>query len=331
MTDPISNNGSAVPDASSDDRVGERLAAEAHRQLQVATDQPAQAIDDRDRVIELLSMDLPSDSVTQELDRRAAASGALAAIAQETPARLVDRLPVLAAELRGELERTITDENAELSETSRAIRDQLVRSMALAIEADSSSVLSPDGFATFIDGVTTDLTDETLRAAAKALFACADEQAGSLARATDTLEELLAYQDEAVQAWSAGTLGKLAEVAPGAVATTASGLHRLLEHEDGTVQHNALEAMGMLVQERPEAVIPAADTLRELLTRDEAALQHNAAGVLGYLAKTHPEAVIPAIEDLRELCTHDDDAVRRIATGALTRLAEERPGAVTDT
>lgn len=328
MTTP--ENRSALPDESSTDRAGARLTAEAYQYLKIATERPDRTIDDHDRVIELLSMEVPSESVARELERRAAASGALAAIARDNPARLAGRFSVLADELRLELDRTITDEDSELRDRSRAIRDQLVSAMAHVIANDPTTAPATDGLATFVNFLIEGLTDETVRTAVKALFACANERGEELAHTTEPLAELLGYPDDTVQALTAGILGQVAEDAPDAVASTAGGLRDLLDHESKTVQHNTVEALGTLVRERPETVVPAADTLRELLSHGDVAIQHNAAGVLGSLAKTHPEAVTPAIEDLRELCTHEDAAVRRIATGALARLAQERPEAVAE-
>lgn len=329
MTETDADDSTALADDPSDE-VGERLAGEATRYLREALDESGEDIEDEERVVELLSAEIPSESVERELDRRAAASGALAAVAGDDPTRLADQLPVLADELRLELERTTPDGMPDRRDSSRAIQDHLVSSIAHVIASDPTTVAGTDGFSTFLDALTDCLTDGTLRVAAKALFARADERPESLASAAGSIEELLAYPDIVVQAWSAGTLGRVAEEHPDAVAPTAGGLRGLLDHDDDTVQHNAVEALGVLVRTRPDAVVPAADALRTLLGHERAGIAHNTAGVLGQLAETHPDAVVPAIDELRDLCKHDDKAVRRIATGALARLAQERPEAVAD-
>lgn len=335
MTDTTPEDGSGGHEEASTDQGEEDLVAESRRYLQRAADQPDRALDERDRLVELLTMDSCSKSTERALERRAAASGALANCAHHEPAQVADSLTVLVSELQKESARQISDKQPELRDRSRAIRDHLVSSIAGVIADDPDTTLALEEFETFTEALTTDRSDEALRVAARALFAYASDPANSeqreaLSRATDRLEELLAYPDTAVQAWSAGTLGALAEEIPAAVAPTAGGLRSLLHHDNETVQHNAVEALAALVDTHPETVAPASDALRNLLTHDETALQHNAAGVMGRLAETHPDAVSPAVEELQTLCTHEEKAVRRIATGALARVAQARQGSDSD-
>lgn len=163
------------------------------------------------------------------------------------------------------------------------------------------------------------------RAAAKALFASANDRSGELAAAPELLGVLLAHPDPVVEAWGAGVVGRVAADHPDTVADTpvADELRGLLEHDARTVQHNALEALAALVGPRPDAVAPAADALRTLLCHEDVAIQHNAAGVLGRLAEDHPDAVVPAVGPLRRLRNHDEDAVASRATAALAQLARE--------
>lgn len=331
MPDTDSNNeGSEVADRPFDDTRPDRPAAEARQYLQRASEQPEGVREERARLIELLSPKGSSASAQRELERRAAASGALAKLARDDPTSLEKFLPALVEELRKETGRELSDEESKTLSASRTIRNHLVWTISCIIVNKPETATEFDAFADFVGAVTTDLDNRALQVTTKALFASADERSGNLASATELLSELLTSPDEAIQAWSAGTVGRVAEEHPDAVASTADNLRCLLTQDDETVQHNAVEALAALVRPRPDIVVPAADALRNLLDHDEVAIQHNAAGVLGWLAKDYPDAVIPAVEDLFELRGHDDEAVQQIATGALTRLAHERPEAVAD-
>jgi hypothetical protein len=331
MTDPDpDNDDSEFPDRPSDDSRLDRPTAEAKRYLGRVAEQPNEVREEQARIIELLSTGGSSTANREMLERRAAASCTLAKLARDDPPSLEDSLPTLIEELRSETGRELSADRSENRAASRTIRDRLVRTVAYIIVSEPRTAIETDGFADFVDAVTIDLDERTLRVASKALFASADERSAELASATELLSELLVSPDEAVQAWAAGTVGKVAEKHPDAVASTTADLHRLLKHDNTTVQHNAVEALAAFVRERPDTVAPAVDALRDLLAHEETAIQYNAAGVLGWLAEDHPDAVIPVVGELEDLRDHDVEAVRRIATGALARLANERSDGVID-
>jgi hypothetical protein len=324
-----------MPDTNSNDdrpEAGDRTAdgtgvdrpAAANRYLRRATERPEDVHDERERLVELLSGS--GSTAGNELERRAAASAALAKLARDRPTFLEASLPVLVEELRREQDRELPDGGAEYSAVSRAIRANLVRAVATVIGETSGTTLRRGAFVDFVRAVTTDLDEETLRMAARALFTSADDRSVGLATAPERLRALLAHPDPVVEALAAGTVGRVAADHPDAVADTAAvdELRALLEHHESAVQHNAVEALAALVGPRPDSVAPAADALRTLLGHEDAAVQHNAAGVLGRLAAEHPDAVLPAIADLQRLRDHDDEAVRRRATAAVARLARER-------
>ena len=328
-TDP-DTDGSEVPDEPSDDPRTDRQTTEANRRLGSAAERPEDVREEQARGIELLCRRGSSASNREQLDRRIAASCTLANMARDAPRSLEGSLPTLIEELRRETGQGVSDETSDTCAASRAIRDHLVRTVAHIIVSKPQTATEIEGFADFVDAVTSDLDERTLRVASKALFASADERSEELASATELLSELLVVPDEAVQAWGAGTVGRVAENHPDAVASTTANLHRLLEHDSTTAQHNAVEALGSFVCERPDTVAPAADALRGLLAHEETAIQYNAAGVLGWLAEDHPDAVIPAVGELESLRDHDDEAVRRIAMRALARLTNERSDGVAD-
>lgn len=328
MPDTDPDDGSEVADRPSDDTRADRPAAEAKRYLRRAAEQPEDAHRVQARLIELLSAE--KSTGRNELERRAAASGALAKLAHNSPASLEAFLPELVEELRRETDREMSDGDPESRVISRTVRDRLVQTIAHIIVNTPGTTVEKEAFDDFVRSVTTDLDDRTLRVATQALFASADERSGVLASSTELLGELVAYPDAVIQAWGAGTIGRVAAEYPDEVAATVADLRRLLTHDDATVQHNAVEALAALVVPRPDTVAPAAGVLRPLLAHEEVAIQHNAAGVLGRLAEVHPDAVIPAVEDLQDLLDHDDEAVRHIATSALARLAREHPDAVAD-
>lgn len=302
---------------------------EAKRYARLATEQPDTLHGEECRIIELLRTVDPSKPIESRLERRAAASTVLARLASDDSTRIAEHVDDLVDEFQRENTREIPAEMAQIEAVSQEIMDTLVVTIALVIADEPETLTELDDLSEYAAAITTDLETETLRTATKAFF----ESASDLQRpapVVETLGELVAYPDRAVQAWSAGALGQLAEDYPDEVATTAEDLRSLLGQDDETVQHNVIEALAALVGTHPDAVVPAADALQALLDHEDVAIQHNAAGVLGRLAETHPDAVVPAVESLHTLCDHDDQAVRRIAAGTLTRLAQERPDAVTD-
>lgn len=302
---------------------------EAERYARLAAEQPDAIHGEEHRIIALLRPADPSAPIESRLERRVAASTALARLASEDSSAIDGYVEDLVDELQREHIREIPAESAQIEAVSLEITDTLVETIALTIADQPETITELDGLSDYVAAITTDLETETLRMAAKAFF----ESASELQRpgpVVETLGELVTYPDSVVQAWSAGALGQLAEEYPDAVATTADDLRSLLDHDDETVQHNVIEALAALVDTHPDAIAPAADALRTLLDHEDVAIQHNATGVLGQLAETHPDAVIPAVENLHTLRDHDDQAVRRIATGTLARLAQKRPDAVTD-
>lgn len=258
--------------------------------------------------------------------RREAAAATLAAQARVQPSALDGHVPALIDALGRE---TAAESEARGSEGSLALRAHLVRCLGFVLIDHPGAVSGDDGLARFAGAVTTDLPDGTLRVAARALFVAAGDRSPALAPAVDPLGDLVRHPDEAVRAWSAGALGRLAGDHSAAVAATADGLRACLDGE-GAVTHNAVEALAALARERPGAVAPAAGALRGLLAHEEAAVRHNAAGVLGRIAGSHPDAVLPALDRLRDLRDDDEAAVRRVAAAALAQLARERPGAVSE-
>lgn len=324
MSDPDpEQDGPDNPDEPSSDPRSDRATAEARRYLRRAAEDPADVREERARVVELLSTTGSSTSTRDALERRVAASGTLAMLASDAPRSLEDSLPAVTDELREETRRGDSGEPSENRTASRTVRNHLVRTVGHLVASNPECAAEFDGFTHFVEAVTTDLDESTLRVASRALFATADERPGELASAAERLAELLGSSDDAVRAWVAGTVGRVAETHPDAVVPAADTLHRLLEHDDTAVQQNALEALATVVRERPDTVAPAADALRGLLSHEETAIQYNAAGVLGMLAADHPDAVIPAAGDLETLRDHDDAAVRRVATAALAQLAED--------
>lgn len=295
----------------------------AERYARMAATQPTCVEGEEGRIVELLRTE--SGSIEERLDRRAAASIALARLADEAVDTVGVHVELLIEELRTERTRDLSSASAHLQAGSRTVTDNLVRTIGLAIGERPGIVADIENTDEYIDSISTDLEPETLRIATKALFASASELQHP-AEAVELLGELLTYPDEAVQAWAAGTFGRLAGEDPDAVAPIADELRALLDRDAEPVQHNAVEALGALVGERPDAVVPAAAALRELLGHEETAIQHNAAGVLGRLAESHPDAVINAAGELDRLRDHDDEAVRRVAAAALARLVDEPPG-----
>lgn len=274
------------------------------------------------RLIARLEAGEAGEPARQRLERRVAASAALADVARAEPASLREHLPVLLEELR----RTgATAPDATAGDNEGRLQANLVRCLAHVVAADPGALARRDAVADVCASVTADLDDGTVQVAAETLFAAAGECPAALGPAVDALGDLVAHPDAAVQAWSAGALGRLAGEHPDAVAAAAPALHDLLDHGDPAVQHNAVEALGHLVQVRPDPVAAATPELRALLDHDDTAVQHNAAGVLGHLVDDHPEAVAPAADRLRALCDHDEAAVRRVASGVLVRLADARP------
>lgn len=323
MPDTDPDNGSEVTNRPSDDTQADRPAAEAKRYLRRAFEQPEDAHREQVRPIELLSVERSTGR--DGLAQRAAASSALAKLTYDTPASLEAFLPKLVEELRLETNREMSNEDRESLVVSRTVRDRLVWTIAYMIVNKPGTTVEKETFDDFVRSVTTDLDDRTLRVATQAMFASAAERSWVLASVAELLDELLAYPDTVVQAWGAGTVGRVAAEHPDEVAVTTANLRRLLTHDDTTVQHNAVEALAALVVSRPDTVLPAAGDLRALLAHEDVAIQHNAAGVFGRLAEVHPDAVIPAVEDLQDLRDHEDESVRRIATSAVTRLAREYP------
>lgn len=299
------------------DRPVDRLTARAERYLDVAADRPGDIAGDIDRIVELLSADAPS--VARGRRRRAAAAGALAAVARDHPARASGSVPAVVEALRAELDRP-TAGDGDRGGRSRAVRRRLVSTLAHVVAEDPGVAEGTEVTATIVEALSTDLDDGTVRAATTALFAVARDRPARLVSHVDALGELAAHPDDGVRALSVATLGRLAESRPDAVAPVAGALwDRLVD--DGSVQHNAVEALATLAGSRPDAVAPAAADLRELLGHEAVPIQHNAAGALGRLAADHPDAVRPAVADLDALRSHDDQAVRRVATAALARLA----------
>lgn len=303
------------------DSVERPLLAETERYAKSATEQPASVTGNQRRIIELLSMEVTSESVEERVKRRAAASTALARLANDDVGTVRDHVDILIEELRTERTREIPSEGPKMQAVSQEITNNLVRTIGLVITEQPHVVAEIEDSSEYIHSISMELETDTLRIATEALFAGASEL--QLPAAVEILGELLTYPDEVVQAWSAGALGRLAEEDPDVVASVADDLRALLDQDEKTVQHNAVEAFGALVSERPDVVVPAAATLRDLLDHDEVAIQHNAAGILGRLVETHPDAVLPAVDALKRLCDHDDEAVRKIAAATLTRLANE--------
>lgn len=316
------------PAQPSDDRRTARPTAEVIRYRRRAAERPGEVREERDRIVELLSAGRSTG--LDQLKQRAAASAALATLAQDDPGSLEAVLPELVGELRRETDRKRSDAALEHRVISRTVSTRLVRTIARIVVASPHPPFGRDAVADFVGAVTTDLDTTSIRVATNAVFVCADDHPGALASAAELLGELLGFPDAVVQAWSAATVGRVAAEHPDAMAATAASLRRLLTHDDGTVRHNALEALAALVGPRPDVVAPAAAELRGLLDHDDVAIQHNAAGVLGHLAGEYPDAVLPAADALRELSDHDDVAVRRVATHALARLATRRPEAIAD-
>lgn len=329
------DDGSGLPDRPAVDAGYDRSEADAQRTSPRSAELGGGDGRAKNRVIELLSAG--ESTGRNGLERRVAASGTVAKLAHDEPASLEAFLPVLAEELRQEAEELrretdadIADEAPENRVGARAVRANLVETVSRLLVGTSGTTAEREAFTDFVESLDTGMEDRTLRVATRALFASANERAPELASAAGLLDELLTYPDEAVLAWAAGTVGRVAATHPEAVAATAPDLRRLLTHEDSTVQHNAVEALAAFVVSHPDSVAPAADALRDLLDHEEVTIQHNAAGVLYVLAEHRPEAVMPAVEEFRHLRDHDDEAVRRIATATLARFAEDRPEAPTD-
>ena len=318
MHDPTDDD-SEAPDRPTSGTGTDRHLAEAERCFERAKAHPEAVRQERERIIELLSAQQTAGR--EEFQQRVAASGALARVARENPASLEEFLPVLVDELRRVTDAGGSHDVSENLEPVRTVRANLVETVSRIVIDNPVPEIGEDPFTEFVGCVATDLDDAVLRVATRAMFATADDRPRELAFAAELLEELLTFPDVAVQAWAAGTVGRVAASHPDAVASVVVDLRRLLAHEDSTVQHNALEALAAFVGTRPDVVAPAGDTLRPLLEHDEVAIQHNAAGVLYVLADHQPRAVIQSVEELRDLRDHDDDAVRRIATATLARLA----------
>ncbi|ERH10651.1 MAG: hypothetical protein J07HX64_02429 [halophilic archaeon J07HX64] len=319
MADTDPDDDSSISETAPESRQGD-LTAEAKQHLNEARNEPEEAVDARTRLVELLSAERSSTSVERELERRAAASGALVMATRSDPARLAESVPALMRELRAELDRTVPDGSRECRGLSRVVRSQLVASVGNVLADSPGAVTEVDTLTHVTDAVSTNLDDRAVRAATRAFFAVADERPETLVPAADSLGVVVAYPDDVVQALGAGTLGRLAAEHPDSVATNADELGGLLDHDDGRVKHNAVEALATLADSRPDAVAPVADRLRERLDHEDVAIQHNAAGALGRLSEEHPAAVRPAVPDLQKLRDHDHRAVRRVATDALARL-----------
>ncbi|MDY6819329.1 MAG: hypothetical protein SVG88_11765 [Halobacteriales archaeon] len=310
----------------------DRSVAEAQRYRRIAAEDPDRIVADRTRVFNLLTMEgaetLPA--LQAELKRRAAVSDALETVAIETPTQLTGCCAILLPELNREQDRSLPAGRPTLESLSDAITDRLVSTIARIFVDTPDVAVSCDGFTTFVDAVTTDQRDTTLRVAMHALFLTAQDRSRDIVRAIETIEELLTDSDPAIQTWSIATVGRLATTHPGKITPTAETLGALLDHTDDRIQHNAVEALAELASTQPDAVLPATESLVELLDHDDVAIQHNTAGIFGQLAEDHPDAVLPAVEALHRLREHDDAAVRRVATGTLVRLVEEHPEIVDD-
>lgn len=264
------------------------------------------------------------------IHHRVAASDALVNLARENPAALEESLPVLVVELRRVTDAEDSRDASDNRDRERTIRANLVETVSRLIIHTQISAVRQKTFTDFIETITTDLDNGALRVATRAIFASADDRSRELASEADLLGELLTSPDAAVQAWAAGTVGRVAATHPDAVVSIAVDLRRLLTHENSVVQHNALEALATFVNTHPDVVAPAADTLRRLLKHDEVGIQHNAAGVLYVLADHKPLAVIRSVEELRKLRDTNDDTVRRLATATLARLVHDGEDAATD-
>lgn len=319
------DNGPVGPDRPSDDRRTDRAAT---RYLRRVAEQPDDVCEQQQRIAELLATGRSTG--LDGLERRAAASRALATLVQDDPGSLEPMVSDLVEELRREMDRERSEEDAERQAISRTINIRLVRTVARIVVSAPDTPLKRDAFADFVGGVTTDLDTATLRVATRALFVGTGDHSVAFASAGELLEELLEYPDAAVRAWSAATVGRVAAEHPDAMVTTAAALRRLLTYDNASVRHNAVEALATFVGPRPDVVAPAAAELRDLLDHDDAAVQHNAAGVLARLAGEYPDAVLPAVEALAELGDHDREAVRRVATRALVQVVSTHPGATAD-
>ena len=306
----------------------DRDGAEAERSFGRAEEHPGAGRQELERIVDVLTA--RQGTGREDREHRVAASSVLASTARVDSAALEAFLPAVVEALRRETEPAVTDGPPENQAKAGTVRANLVETVSNVIVETSGTAVGKESFTDFVAAVTTDLEAETLRLATQALFASADHRAGELASAVTLLDELLTYPDDGVQAWAAGTVGRVAATHPNAVADTAVDLRRLLSHEDGTVQHNSLEALAAFVGTRPDVVVPAAGTLRDLLEHEEVAIRHNAAGILYVLAEHQPGAVRPAAGELRTLRDHHNDAIGRIATATLARLAREREGAATD-
>ncbi|MFB6297705.1 MAG: hypothetical protein ABEH56_04220 [Salinirussus sp.] len=232
------------------------------------------------------------------------------------------------------LQETEQREDGGTAAGSTRARDRLLRAVAKSMIAEPAAAADSEPFDPFLRALTPDLDEETRQVVSEALFAVADRRADAIAGEIEVMYSFLDTDEPAVAAWTAGTLGRVAETHPDAVVPAASDLAGLVECERQTVQHNAVEALATLSRERPDAVAPATDALRTLLSHSDVAIQHNAAGIFGVLAATHPDAVAPAAETIADLRSHDEQAVRNVAAGTLARLAQERPDvveSVTDT
>jgi len=327
MHDPT-DDGLGQSDRSAADTGIDRPVTEAKRYVERADERPEGVCPDLERTIELLVA--RHSTGRPELEQRVVASGAVARVAESDPASLAGFLPELVEQLRRETASGGSAEAPETRDMKQTVRANLVETVSHLISNTSETTVGQDAFTDFVGAVSTDLDDGTLRVATKALFMSADERAEELATVAELLDELLTYPDGVIQAWAAGTVGRVAATHPDAVAATAVNLRRLLTHEQSTVQHNAVEALARLVGPRPDVVGRAAGPVRNLLDHEDVAIQYNAAGVLCVLAERQPEAVVPAVMTLQKLRSHDDDAVRRIATITLAQLARERPDAATD-
>lgn len=305
------------------------LKAEAEHYAQVAADEPDQAYENRERIVELLNSKVAPEAVQLGKERRAAASRALVRMARTAPDMIHDDVGPLLDALGTERPRDTPTEDDDAP--AREITANLVQTIALVIEDDLETVAGIDAISAYTRAISPDLNTETLRLVTKASFECAHDYPTRLVPPVETMRELLRYPDDVIQAYAAGVVGRLAQEHPDAVVPAIEDIQPLLSHDNATVQHNAVEALGEIVSERPGAVVSVADDLRQLLSHTDEAIQHNAAGVFGHLVQEDPDTAVSAVEDLKHLLDHDNDAIHRIAAGILAHLAQERPDAIVDT
>lgn len=242
----------------------------ARRLFEASVERPERALADLPRILDLLSTGDAPGAPERRRACRTAASAALANLASHDPSRLADATPALTAELRAELDRSRSVGDRDCSPRPTAVREHLVFCLARLVLADAGEFVTPDGLGVVVDALSSDLDDDAVRTAMRALVTVAENDPECLAPAVESLATLLDHPDDVVAALCAGALGHLGEARPGAVAGSADDLGALLERDDEATQHNAVEALAAVARRRCSPGRTAPEAPRPRLCRDSA-------------------------------------------------------------